>query len=73
MVKVQFLGPIARETIEIKIGSLRELSEELSKDESLREWLKHCAVAVNDTMICDIDFKLSAGDNVTLLPPVCGG
>ena len=73
MVKVEFLGPIGRDPIELDISNLQELSVELNKDEAMKEWLRHCAVAVNDTMVADVDYKLNHGDNITLLPPVCGG
>ena len=73
MVRVEFLGPIKREAMSLEVGSLRELSEILSQDEELKEWLKLSAVALNDTIIEDIDVKLKDGDRVSLLPPVCGG
>ncbi len=73
MVRVEFLGPIKREAMSLEVGSLRELSEVLSQDEELKEWLKLSAVALNDTIVEDIDVKLKDGDRVSLLPPVCGG
>lgn len=73
MVEVEFLGPIGREPLRLNANSLQEVKAELQKDESLREWLVNCAVAVNDKMIYDANFELKSGDRVSLLPPVCGG
>jgi len=36
MVKVEFLGPIARETIELEVNSLAGLSKVLYEDENIR-------------------------------------
>ena len=73
MVRVEFLGPIARETMELEVDSLAELSRELYREESVRPWLEKCAVAVNDTMVKDPEYPLKDGDRVSILPPVCGG
>lgn len=73
MVKVEFLGPIARETIELEVNSLAGLSKVLYEDENIRPWLEKCAVAVNDVMVKDPNFPLKEGDRVSILPPVCGG
>ena len=73
MVEIEFLGPIGRESLRLNANSLQEVKAELQKDESLREWLVNCAVAVNDKMIYDANFALKSGDRVSLLPPVCGG
>lgn len=73
MVKVEFLGPISKEPLEVEASSISELSELLKKDESLVEWLENSAVAVNDTLVQDKTLKLNDGDKVSLLPPVCGG
>jgi molybdopterin synthase sulfur carrier subunit len=73
MVKVEFLGPIGKEPIELDITNLKELSLILNKDAELATWLENCAVAVNDTMVASLDYPLKAGDRVSLLPPVCGG
>ncbi|ENG1029748.1 molybdopterin synthase sulfur carrier subunit, partial [Campylobacter coli] len=43
MVKVEFLGPINKENLELKVKNLKELKEILQKDESLKEWLELCA------------------------------
>ena len=73
MVEVEFLGPIGREPLRLNANSLQEVKAELQKDESLREWLSNCAVAVNDKMVYDANFALKSGDRVSLLPTVCGG
>jgi len=73
MVKVEFLGPINKEPIELNVKSLEELSAILSQDESLTKWLSNCAVAVNDKIVKELDTKLEDGDKISLLPPVCGG
>ena len=73
MVEIEFLGPIGRESLRLNANSLQEVKAELQKDESLREWLTNCAVAVNDKMVYDANFALKSGDRVSLLPPVCGG
>ncbi len=73
MVKVEFLGPINKKNIEINASSLKELKEILKQDESLKEWLSLCAVALNEKIIFDENEPLKDGDTIALLPPVCGG
>jgi len=73
MVRVEFLGPITREAMEVDVASLDELSRLLYEDEAICPWLQKCAVAVNDTMVKDPKHPLKAGDRVSILPPVCGG
>ena len=73
MIKVEFLGPIARESIEVEVSSLSELSKILFEYEDIRPWLEKCAVAVNDKMVKDPKYPLENGDRVSILPPVCGG
>lgn len=73
MIKVEFLGPIGKEPVEIDVKTLAELASELKKDSTLLPWLDKCAVAVNDTMVNDLTFGLKKGDKVSILPPVCGG
>jgi molybdopterin synthase sulfur carrier subunit len=73
MVVVEFLGPIGKEPVELNVKSLKELKEELNKDESLKEWLEKSAVAVNDKIVKSLDVELKDGDKVVILPPVCGG
>ena len=73
MVKVEFLGPINKDSIEVEINNLNDLSEILKDDIEVSTWLKSCAVAINDTLISSKDVVLNDGDRVSLLPPVCGG
>lgn len=73
MVKVEFLGPINKNSMEVEISNLNELSQILKNDEQVSTWLETCAVAINDNLISSRDVKLSDGDRVSLLPPVCGG
>ncbi|WP_456428374.1 MoaD/ThiS family protein [Nitratifractor sp.] len=73
MVKVEFLGPIAREPMEVEAESLAELSKRLYDEETIRPWLQKCAVAINDVMVKDPNHPLKEGDRVSILPPVCGG
>lgn len=73
MVKVEFLGPINKENLELEVKNLKELKEILQKDESLKEWLELCAVSLNDEIIFDENTRLKDGDKIALLPPVCGG
>lgn len=73
MVKVEFLGPINKDPLELDINNLSQLSEVLKGDEEVSSWLETCAVAVNDTLVSSKDINLENGDKVSLLPPVCGG
>lgn len=73
MVTIEFLGPIQKENISLEADTLNDVAEYLSKDEELKSWIETCAVAVNDTMVMDLNTKLQSGDKVSLLPPVCGG
>ena len=73
MIKVEFLGPISREAMQLDATTLADVANELKKDEALNEWLQSCAVAVNDALTDDLSMVLKDGDKVSLLPPVCGG
>ncbi|ECP9109599.1 MoaD/ThiS family protein [Campylobacter coli] len=73
MVKVEFLGPINKENLELEVKNLKELKEILQEDESLKEWLELCAVSLNDEIVFDENTSLKDGDKIALLPPVCGG
>ncbi|EAI4306437.1 MoaD/ThiS family protein [Campylobacter coli] len=73
MVKVEFLGPINKENLELEVKNLKELKEILQEDESLKEWLELCAISLNDEIVFDENTKLKDGDKIALLPPVCGG
>ncbi len=73
MIKIEFLGPLAKEPMEVDIKNLNELKDILKKDESLQEWLDSVAVAVNDEIVSSLERELKDGDKISLLPPVCGG
>ena len=74
MIKVNFLGPIGLESIHCNARNFKELKEELSKIEALKEWLPLCAIALNDKIIQDsADIIFNQDDTISLLPPVCGG
>jgi molybdopterin synthase sulfur carrier subunit len=73
LVRVEFLGPIQKEPLELNITNLNELATILQDDKDMQEWLENSAVAVNDTLVNSKDIELKDGDKVSLLPPVCGG
>jgi molybdopterin synthase sulfur carrier subunit len=73
MIKVEFLGPIAKAPLEMEATTLAEVSAKLKEDSTLVQWLDKCAVALNDTMVNDLSTTLKDGDKVSILPPVCGG
>jgi molybdopterin synthase sulfur carrier subunit len=73
LVKVEFLGPIQKPSLELEISNLSELAEILQQDEEMKEWLENCAVAINDTLVSSLESPLKDGDKISLLPPVCGG
>jgi len=73
MVRVDFLGPIQKESLELDISNLNDLKAILQQDKELKEWLETSAVAVNDTLVTSLDIELKDGDKISLLPPVCGG
>jgi molybdopterin synthase sulfur carrier subunit len=73
MIKVEFLGPIEKEALELDILNLNELASILQEDNELQEWLQNSAVAVNDNIVSSLDVVLKDGDKISLLPPVCGG
>lgn len=73
MVRIEFLGPIQKEPLELEISNLNELAKILQSDSQMQEWLENSAVAVNDTLVSSLEYELKDGDKVSLLPPVCGG
>ena len=73
MVRVEFLGPIQKEALELDINNLNELALILQEDKEMSEWLENSAVAVNDTLVSSLEAPLKDGDKISLLPPVCGG
>ena len=73
MIKVEFLGPMGQEPIEIEAETLKDVANYLQNVEAVSSWLDKCAVAVNDEMTNDLTKVLKSGDRVSILPPVCGG
>ncbi len=73
MIKIEFLGPIGKDPIEVDIQNLTQLSDILKSDKELEHWLKSSAVAINDTIVQQKNIELKDGDKISLLPPVCGG
>ena len=73
MIKIEFLGPIGKDPIEMDAATLADVAEKLKEDGTVKEWLPKCAVALNDTMVSDLSTPLKEGDRISILPPVCGG
>ena len=73
MVEIEFLGPIKMENLKLEAANLNEVKEKLGEYAQLGEWLKICAVAVNDEIASSLDAPLKDGDKISILPPVCGG
>ena len=73
MVEIEFLGPIKMSNLKLEAANLSEVKEKLGEYEELAEWLKICAVAVNDEIASSLDAPLKDGDKISILPPVCGG
>jgi len=73
VIRVEFLGPIQKEPLELEITNLNELAKILQNDKELAQWLSNSAVAVNDTLVTSLEAPLKDGDKISLLPPVCGG
>ena len=73
MVTVEFLGPIGKVPVQMEARTLAEVAQKLKEDDSLSSWLEKCAVALNDTMVNDLNTPLKDGDKISILPPVCGG
>lgn len=73
MVRVEFLGPINKKSLELDITTLDELKVILQKDQEVASWLFNSAIAINDKLISSKDIDLNDGDKISILPPVCGG
>ena len=73
MVRVEFLGPIQKDPLELEITNLSELAAILQETPEMHEWLQNSAVAVSDTIVSSLDVDLKDGDKISMLPPVCGG
>ena len=55
MVKVEFLGPIGVDAMELDAKNLAELKEILSQNTQISKWLELCAVSLNDEIVNDIN------------------
>ena len=73
MVEIEFLGPIKMNNLKLEAANLSEVKEKLGEYTELSEWLKICAVAVNDEIASSLEAPLKDGDKISILPPVCGG
>ncbi|PZT49064.1 molybdopterin synthase sulfur carrier subunit [Helicobacter valdiviensis] len=73
MIKVELLGPLGNQSLECEIYSLEELGKYLQALPNIKDYLKDCAIAINDELVQDKNIVLKDGDKVSLLPPVCGG
>ena len=73
MVEIEFLGPIKMNNLKLEAANLSEVKEKLGEYAQLKEWLKICAVPVNDEIASSLDAPLKDGDKISILPPVCGG
>ncbi len=73
MIKIEFLGPIAHQPLEMEASSLQDVANKLQEIDGVYEWLDRCAVAVNSELTNDLTKALKSGDIVSILPPVCGG
>jgi len=73
MAKVEFLGPINKDSLKLDIDNLNQLKDYFKDDAQLQEWLKICGVAVNDEIVSSLDIKIAKDDKISLLRPVCGG
>ncbi|GMB94849.1 MoaD/ThiS family protein [Helicobacter heilmannii] len=73
MVSVHFLGPIKEESLKLDIANLKDLRAILHEKAQIKPWLAMSAVAINGVLVEDTNTPLKAGDEVVILPPVCGG
>ena len=73
MARIEFLGPINKEPVEIEITNLTQLKNCFKDDPEVSEWLKTSAIAVNDQLISNLNLSVGKSDKISLLPPVCGG
>ena len=68
---VKFLGPIAKDDVEIEFETTDELKSAI-RSYIDKSWLDKVAVAVNDKLVKSLE-NVKNGDVISLLPPVCGG
>ncbi len=75
MIKICFLGPLARDEIQADIKNFDELKSFLNNIEDIDKQILHSsAIALNNKLIdspASLEFKQD--DVVFILPPVCGG
>ena len=73
MAKIEFLGPIEIDTMDISVNNMKELSLVLNDISQMKEWVDNSAVAVNNTIVSSLEVSFKEDDVITILPPVCGG
>ena len=73
MIEVELLGPLGNQKFTINAKDFYALKKELQQDSAIQNWLKDCAIALNDEIVQSLDTPLKDGDKVVILPPVCGG
>ncbi len=73
MIEVEFLGPLGNKTFKSQAKDFHELKQELQVIPDLKDWLKDCAIALNNEIVTSLDIPIKKGDKIVLLPPVCGG
>lgn len=76
MIKIKFLGPIEEKTLEFSaqnVKNLRDLREKLKAISGMEKWLKISSVAINGVLAEGVDCAVKSGDEIAILPPVCGG
>jgi len=74
MIKVEFLGPIGLDAVELDVQNVDELSEAFKSMSAMDQWIDISAIAINDKVVTNREHAvLNDGDVVSVLPPVCGG
>lgn len=73
MIEVEFLGPLGNKTFQSQAKDFYALKQELQVIPELQDWLKDCAIALNNEIVSSLDTPIKNGDKIVLLPPVCGG
>ncbi|MCI2236035.1 MULTISPECIES: MoaD/ThiS family protein [Helicobacter] len=73
MIEVELLGPLGNQKFTSNAKDFYALKKELQQDSAIQNWLKDCAIALNDEIVQSLDTPLKDGDKVVILPPVCGG
>lgn len=73
MIEVEFLGPLGNKAFKSQAKDFHELKQELQAITDLKDWLKDCAIALNNEIVTSLDTPIKKGDKIVLLPPVCGG